>query len=443
MNEQELREQVQSLIKQYYEMAPEKKFIPGKTKIQYSGPIFDENEVNAVIDSLLEGWLAEGKKTIEFENKFAEYVGTKDCITTNSGSSALLLSFAALMNENLKNPLKQGDEVITPSLAFPTDLNAIILNGLVPVLVDVDETYNIDPKLIESAITEKSKAILIVHYLGNPCNMDKIMEIVKKYNLYLVEDCCDAHGTLYKGKKVGSFGEMGCFSFYPAHAITTGEGGAITTNNLQYGPILRSLKSCGRVCSCRVCSVVLDPDYKCPLRLASEIEGFEGFDTRSLFTTIGYKMKFIDLQGAFGIEQLKKLPSFIEKRAENFNYIIKALKKWESFLILPKTIADSVPDWFALPLTIRKTAPFTRKDLTDWLEKHNIETRLLLGGNMIKHPAYKNVKYRTTGLKNTEFFHNNSFYIGCWPGITKEMLEYMIQVFDEFFKNLSLYQRER
>jgi len=437
MREQKIREQVHALIKKYYEALPENRFIPGRTKIQYSGPVFDENEVNAVIDSLLGGWLAEGKSTIEFEEKFRKYIGAKECVVTNSGSSALLLSFAALMNASLKNPLKPGDEVITTALTFPTTLNAIILNRLTPVLVDVErDTYNINPNLIEDVISEKTRAILVVHHLGNPCKMDKIMEIVKNNNLYLIEDCCDAHGSLYGKKKVGSFGDMGCFSFYAAHAMTMGEGGAITINNLLYGPILRSLKTCGRACVCSPCRVITDPNYICQFRMGSQIKGFENFDKRALYTNIGYKLKILDLQSAFAIEQLKKLPFFIKRRTENFKLINKALKKWEKYLILPKPTPNSSPDWFAIPLTVRADAPFTKNSLVNWLEKHKIETRPLLGGNIIKHPAYKNIKYRATSLENTNFFNNHSFYIGCYPGITKEIVRYIVQVFEEFFKNL-------
>jgi CDP-6-deoxy-D-xylo-4-hexulose-3-dehydrase len=254
--------------------------------------------------------------------------------------------------------------------------------------------------------------------------------------LFVIEDCCDAHGSLYNKKKVGSFGDMGCFSFYAAHAMTMGEGGAITINDLLYGPILRSLKTCGRACACRVCRVTLDPNYNCPLRTDSKIEGFENFDKRALYINIGYKLKILDLQSAFGIEQLKKLPFFIRRRTENFEYITKALKKWENYLILPKATPNSSPDWFSIPLTVSRDAPFKKDSLVNWLEKHNIETRPLLGGNIIKHPAYKNIKYRATNLKSTNFFHESSFYIGCYPGLTEQMLKYIIQTFDEFFKNL-------
>lgn len=429
--------EIHRYIKKYFDDKKQEKFIPGKTKIHYSGPIFDYEEVNAVLDSLLGGWLAEGKKTMDFEREFAKLIGVKECVVVNSGSSALLLAFLTLMHSSLENPIKKGDEVITTSLTFPTTLNAIILNNLVPVFVDVDrETYNIKPELIEEVISDKTKAILVTHHLGNPGDMDKIMDIAKKHNLYVIEDCCDAHGAEYKGKKLGSFGDLSCFSFYCAHAMTMGEGGAVLTNNSQYRPILLSLKTCGRACVCPVCTLILDPNFKCKLRWESNVEGFEGFDKRTLYTDIGYKFKILDLQSAFGLEQLKKLLGFIEARQKNFDFIVKNLSKYNSYLQLPFAAEGSKPSWFSLPITIKENAPFTRKELTEWLEKRNIETRPLLGGNLIKQPAYKGMEFRSMKLENTDYFHDNSFYIGCYPGITKEMLDFVVKSFDEFFESI-------
>jgi CDP-6-deoxy-D-xylo-4-hexulose-3-dehydrase len=413
----------------------EKKFLPGKTKVQYSGPIFDDKEINAVIESLIGGWLAEGPKTIQFEKEFADFIGVKECILVNSGSSALLLAFRTLMHESIPGHLKEGDEIITSALTFPTTINSIILNGLKPVFVDVDrETYNINTKEIGTVITPKTKAILVTHHLGNPCEMEIIMEIANNNNLYVVEDCCDAHGAEYKGKKLGSFGDISCFSFYCAHAMTMGEGGAVLTKNERYRPILQSLKTCGRACVCPVCAVSLDPNFKCKLRWDSKLDGFENYDKRTLYTNIGYKMKILDLQAAFGIEQLKKLPTFIQKRQENFDYLVSKLSKYKKYLQLPLATKDSKASWFAVPITVREDAPFKRSQLTEWLEGRNIETRPLLGGNLLKQPAYKNISFKSTKLENTDFFTNNSFYVGCYPGITKEMLDYLVNSFISFIE---------
>lgn len=435
---QEERERLGKIIQDLFlKKKSETKFIPGKVKVQYSGAVFDEREVLAVIDSLLEGWLAEGKRVREFEKAFAEFVNTEECVVTNSGSSALLLSFAALMNSALEKPLKKRDEVITVALTFPSTINAIIMNNLTPVFVDVkSDTYNMDPVLIEKMITKRTKAILVLHHLGNPCEMDQIMEIAKTHNLRVVEDCCDAHGSLFQGKHVGSFGDMGCFSFYVAHAMTMGEGGAIVTNNHVYEPILRSLKTNGRACACNLCKVTINPNYQCPLRWEGSKTEMETFDKRTLFINIGHKSRLMELQAAFGLEQLKKLPLFIKQRRLNFEYIVKALRNYEQYLILPTATRYSNPCWFAIPLTIRENAPFTRRRLIEWLESHNVETRPLLGGNLLRHPAYKDFKFKTTKLLNTDFFHSNSFYVGCYHGIDEQKREYIVSVFDQFFKNL-------
>lgn len=435
---QEIRERLNRVIQDFFrKKKSETKFIPGKMKVQYSGPVFDEREVFAVMDTLLDGWLAEGKKVREFERSFAEFVDTKECVVASSGSSALLLSFATLINHALEKPLKKGDEVITVALAFPSTINAIILNGLVPVFVDVEfDTYNMNPALIEKMITKRTKAILVLHHLGNPCEMDRIMEIAEMFDLRVVEDCCDAHGSLFQGKHVGSFGDMGCFSFYAAHAMTMGEGGAIVTNNPAYEPILRSLKTNGRACVCSLCKVTVNPNYKCPYRWVKSRTEIEIFDKRTLYLNIGYKSRIMDIQAAFGLEQLKKLPLFIEQRQRNFEYIMKALKSYEQYLILPKATKNSDPCWFAIPLAIRKKAPFTRRKLLKWLESHNVETRPLLGGNLLRHPAYRVFKFKTTKLPNTDFFHTNSFYVGCYPGIDEQRREYLISVFDQFFNDI-------
>lgn len=430
---------IKILIKEIYDQRKKTdSFIARKSKVHYSSPLFDEREVNAAISSLTaSNWLAEGKSALEFEKLFSEFIGGKEAIVVNSGSSALLLIFASLMVKDIVNPLKEGDEVITGALTFPTTLNSIILNRLKPVFVDVElETYNMDPEQIEKAISEKTKAILVTHHLGNPCDMDRIMEIAKKHNLYVIEDCCDAHGAMFGDKKVGSFGVMSAFSFYGAHAMTMGEGGAIVVNDSKFAPILRSLKTCGRACTCAFCKVSIDPNFQCPQRFSSNVENFENFDKRTLYPYIGYKFKILDLQCAFGIEQLKKISFFVEKRQENFDLLIRGLKKFERYLILPKTLKEGRASWFSVPLTLKPNCSFKREALVNYLEKNNIETRPLLGGNLAKQPAYRDTEFRSLKLDNTDYCHNNSFYVGCYPGINQEMINFMLSIFEEFFRSV-------
>jgi CDP-6-deoxy-D-xylo-4-hexulose-3-dehydrase len=423
-----IRKKINTLVKKFYDI-PEREFVPGVTKIHYSGPIFDHREINATINSLLDGWLAAGKSVNKFENNFTKYIGCEDTVTTNSGSSANLLSVASLMNNKLKNPIKRGEEIITPALTFPTTANAIILNNLKPVFVDVDVgTYNIMPELIEHVITDKTRALLLVHMLGNPCNMTEIMRIADEYNLFVIEDNCDAHGSEYRRKKVGTFGDMGTFSFYCAHTLTLIEGGAITVNKPEYAPILRSLRAWGRACTCPVCLDAVDPNFLCPIRFDKE---YEDYDKRYLFINIGYNLKLLELQGAFGIQQLKRIDSFVRKRRKNFNFLYKSLKGCDD-LVMPVEEKYSSPCWFSFPLSIKENASFTRKQLVDFLEKNKIETRSLMTGNILNQPAYKKIKHIRTELYNADFITKNSFFIGCYPGLTREMLEFMVEKITEF-----------
>ncbi|MBS3059643.1 MAG: DegT/DnrJ/EryC1/StrS family aminotransferase [Candidatus Diapherotrites archaeon] len=390
---------------------PAEKFVPGKTTVNYAAPLFGAEEINAVVDSLFTGWLAEGKRSEERrEKEFAKYVGCRDSIVTNSGSSALLLAFAALKSPRIENNLKEGDEVITSALTFPTSLNSVILNSLNPVLVDVERhSYNMNPKTVEEMITRKTRALLVLHHLGNPCRMDELTRIAKEHNLFLVEDCCDAHGASFNGKRVGSFGDAGCFSFYAAHAFTMGEGGSITLNNEKLYPLIYSLKTCG-----------LDEN------------AFKDPSKRTLYTSIGYKMRIIELQAAMGLQQLKKLPGFVEKRRQNFSKIVKGLKKFSDFLEFPTEEKGAKAAWFSVPITIKENAPFSRTELIDFLRNARIETRLLLGGNVLKQPAYAGFKIRSSSLPVTDFFHSQSFYVGCHPGMTDEMIDYVVEKFEGF-----------
>ncbi len=404
------------------------KFIPYETKIQYAGPFYGKQEINAIIRSVKNGWFGVGKSAMKFEEEFAKFLGVKEAIVVNSGSSANLLSLASLN-------LDRGSEVITSACTFPTAFNPIIQNNLVPVVVDIKlGNYNIDPDLIEEAISDKTKAIMLVHNLGNPCEMDKIMKIARKYGLLVIEDYCDALGATYDGKLVGTFGDISTCSFYVAHHITMGEGGAVCTNDFRLAEKIRSLRDWGRACTCKICTVALDRNSKCAKRHATKLTGLpEGYDNRYSYQNIGYNLKPLDLQCAMGIEQLKKLPQFVKIRRDNFSQLYNFFNKHEDFFILPKWSRKSCPSWFAFPLAVRTGAPFERRDIIRFLEERNIETRLIFAGNIIRHPAYAKAKIRVSGsLGNADEVMRNSFFLGVWPGITKEMMDFIMDSVNEF-----------
>lgn len=435
---EDMKSEICRTIDRYYETMKEKEFIPGKTKIRYAGPIFDQNEVKAVLLSLLDEWLVIGKRTREFERKFAEFMGSNFCVTVNSGSSANLLALACLKNPKIKDALRPGDEIITAALSHPATVNAILLNGLTPVLVDVEqETLNIDPELVARAISKETRGVFLTHFLGNPCDMERLQEIVEENFLYMVEDCCDAHGAEYENEKVGNFGDLGTFSFYPAHMITMGEGGAIIGRDRSLESICRSLRGWGAMCSgcLHVPCKLTVPPYKCPMRYQSEIKGLEHYDSRHLFIDMGYNLKITEMQAAFGIEQIKRMASFIEARRRNWERIVKFLSDYDEYLILQKPTPRSKPVWFSVGITVRPGAPFKRYELVKWLEDHRIETRHFFGGNVVNQPAYRNVRFKIVGeLKNSELTTHNSFYIGCSPTLTEEMISYMAEMFSAFFK---------
>jgi CDP-6-deoxy-D-xylo-4-hexulose-3-dehydrase len=353
----------------------------------------------------------------------------------NSGSSANLVAISALTSPLLKSErLKAGDEVITVAAGFPTTVTPIIQNGLIPVFVDVDlETFNINPDLIEAAITPKTRAIALAHTLGNPFDLDRVKAIADKHNLFLVEDCCDAVGSTYNGKMVGTFGDIATTSFYPAHHITMGEGGSVLTSN----PILKraatSLRDWGRDCYC-------DPgcDNTCGRRFKGQYgELPEGYDHKYVYSHLGYNLKVTDMQAAVGVAQLDKLDDFIQKRKDNFKLLSEGLKKYEQYLVLPKATPKSDPSWFGFPFSIRQGAPFKRNDLANFLEENKILTRQLFAGNMIKQPAFKDVNYRVVGeLTNTDYIMGNTIFIGVYPGIDSVRMDYILEVFDNFFKNI-------
>jgi CDP-6-deoxy-D-xylo-4-hexulose-3-dehydrase len=415
----------------YIDKKEESEFIPGVTSIPVSGKVLGHEEISLMIQSSLDAWLTTGKFNKQFEKQLAEFIGVKSLMTVNSGSSANLVAVSSLFSPKLKDKsIKKGDEIITVAAGFPTTINPIIINGAVPVFVDVNsETYNININLIEKAITKKTKAIVLAHTLGNPFDVGKVLEICKKYNLWLVEDCCDALGSTYDGKKVGNFGDLATLSFYPAHHITMGEGGAVFTNSIKLKRIAESIRDWGRDCYC-------EPgfDNTCKKRFDWKLGDLpHGYDHKYTYSHLGYNLKITDMQAACGLGQLSKLEKFILKRKHNFNMIFKRLKKLEEYIILPKKTQNSDPSWFGFPITIKNKDMFSRNEIVKNLNLKKIGTRLLFSGNITLQPYMKGLNFRVSGdLKNTNVILNSTFWIGVYPGISEKMIDYMCDVIEEY-----------
>lgn len=426
------REKILELVKEYAKKEYcSKEFIEGESPIYVSGRVFDEDDVATLVDSALDFHLTTYRYNDEFEKGLKDFFGLKYALTCNSGSSANLIAITSLTSHLLKDrALKIGDEVITVAAGFPTTVNPILQNNLIPVFVDVElETYNIDTDKIENAISDKTKAIVLAHTLGNPFNIKKVKEICNKYNLWLIEDCCDAFGTTYNNQKVGTFGDIATLSFYPAHHITIGEGGAVLTNNPILKKAMESIRDWGRDCWCAP-----GCDNTCNQRFSQKLGDLpEGYDHKYIYSHLGYNLKITDMQAACGVSQLKKINKFIEKRKENFIKIKEKLEKFSKYLILPKAQENSDPSWFGFLISIRSEAPFNRKDLIKYLNEKKIATRLLFSGNIIKQPYMKGRNYRIVGdLTNSDFIMNNTFWIGVYPGINNEMIEYIEKCFLKF-----------
>jgi len=432
VTENEIRSKIAELVAEFHAVKTEsKRFIPGKTPVRYAGRVFDEKEIQAALEASLDFWLTEGRFVEEFQSELAAAVGTEYALLVNSGSSANLLALTALTSPFLgERRLKPGDEVITVAAGFPTTLNPIILNNLVPVFVDVDiPTYNAKVEEIEEAISQKTRAIFIAHTLGNPFDLSQIMKIAEKYDLYLIEDNCDALGSTYHTKNTGSFGHLATCSFYPAHHITTGEGGAVLTSDETFSRIIRSLKDWGRDCYCGP-----GENNICGRRFTGQHGTLSyGYDHKYVYSHIGYNLKMTDIQAAIGTEQLKKLDGFCQARRDNFKQWMKGFKEYGDFFILPEATEGSNPAWFAFPVTVRNKAGFTRTDLTNHMNKNVIETRNLFGGNLLRQPAYLDIPHRKIGdLPNTDRIMNDTFFLGTFPGIGIEQIEYTLDVIDEF-----------
>ena len=433
MDKVELKKQILGLVEQYSALQyAEKSFTAGTDVIPPSGKIIGAGELKNMVEASLDGWLTAGRFNEAFEQRLGSFLGAKHVLTTNSGSSANLLAFSALTSPQLgERAIKSGDEVISVAAGFPTTVNPILQYGAVPVFVDVHiPTYNIDPELIEAAISDKTKAIMLAHTLGNPYDLTKIVHIAKKYNLWLVEDCCDALGSTYDGKLVGSFGDIGTLSFYPAHHITMGEGGAVFTSNSDLKRIIESFRDWGRDCYCQP-----GKDNTCGKRFGWQLGTLPfGYDHKYTYSHLGYNLKISDMQAACALAQMDRLPGFIEVRKRNFNILKDRLKTCEEFLILPEATTGSDPSWFGFPITIRDGAGVARVDLLKYLDQYKIGTRLLFAGNLTRQPYFKGHTHRISGdLTNTDKVMNNTFWIGVYPGLNEDMLSFMVEKLEAFF----------
>jgi len=433
MPQDKIRKDISALVSEYAKLKyTSTEFEPGITVIPPSGKVLGEKELQYMVEASLDGWLTTGRYNDEFEKKLSSYLGVRKLITVNSGSSANLVAFMTLTSPKLgERAIQPGDEILSVAAGFPTTVNPILQYGAVPVFVDVSiPTYNIDISKIEAAITSKTKAVMLAHTLGNPFNLDVVTDICKKYKLWLVEDCCDALGSTYNGSKVGSFGDIGSLSFYPAHHITMGEGGAVFTNSPKLAKIAESFRDWGRDCYCEP-----GKDNTCGTRFESRLgELPEGYDHKYTYSHLGYNLKITDMQAACGLAQMDKLPGFIEKRKENFNYLKKRLATLEEFLILPEATSNSEPSWFGFPITVREDIGVDRTDLLKFLDQHKIGTRLLFAGNLTRQPYFKGARYRISGeLINTDLVMNNTFWIGVYPGLSHEMLDFIVMKLDTFF----------
>jgi CDP-6-deoxy-D-xylo-4-hexulose-3-dehydrase len=411
-----------------------KKIIPGVDYISVTGKVIDQNDILAGVDATLDGWLTTGRYAKKFESSLANYIGAKTSLLVNSGSSANLVAFYALTSPSLgSRAIKKGDEVITAAAGFPTTINPLIQFGCIPVFVDIDiPTYNIDASKIESAISSKTKAIMIAHALGNPFNLDVVCALAKKYNLWLIEDDCDSLGATYNDKKTGSFGDLATLSFYPAHHITMGEGGAVLVNNRRLQTPALSFRDWGRDCYCET-----GCDNTCNKRFDWKLGDLpEGYDHKYIYSHIGFNLKVTDSQAAIGLSQLTKADSFVAKRRENHKVLYDLFKPLEEFFILPEATENSNPSWFGFMLTIRDPKIIDRNKLVQYLENNKIGTRLFFGGNLIKQPAYLNVEKRIAGtLDNSDKVMNDSFWLGVWPGLTEEHLIYIVDQVIFFLQN--------
>ncbi len=433
MTKDELRREILHLVERYAEADFQPtNFVPGESVIPPSGKVIGAPEIKNMVEASLDGWLTTGRFNDQFEARLADFLGVKHVATVNSGSSANLVAFSTLTSPRLGDrAIKPGDEVIGVAAGFPTTVNPILQCGAIPVFVDVDiPTYNIDVTKIEAAIGPKTKAIMLAHTLGNPFNLSIVTELCKKYHLWLIEDCCDALGSRYQGKLVGTFGDIGTLSFYPAHHITMGEGGAVFTNNNELKSIIESFRDWGRDCYCAP-----GKDNTCGKRFGWQLGDLPlGYDHKYIYSHMGYNLKITDMQAACALAQMDRLEGFIEARRNNFAFLKGRLKSLEEFLVLPEATPGAEPSWFGFPISIREDAGISRVDLLKYLDQYRIGTRLLFAGNLTRQPYFQGRYYRVSGeLTNTDKVMNNTFWIGVYPGLNDTMLDHVGDRLETFF----------
>ena len=427
-----LRKEIAALVQQYSDVAFEsEKFVPGISDVPVSGKVISGSEVKNMVEASLDGWLTTGRFNEQFEKELAEFIGVRFLITVNSGSSANLVAFHTLTSSKLKDrAIKPGDEVIGVAAGFPTTVNPILQFGAVPVFVDVElGTYNIDASKIKAAITPKTKAIMLAHTLGNPFNLEVITHLCNQYGLWLIEDCCDALGSTYDGKMVGTFGDIGTLSFYPAHHITMGEGGAVFTNNPELKVIAESFRDWGRDCYCAP-----GKDNTCGKRFGWKLGELPvGYDHKYTYSHLGFNLKITDMQAACGLAQIRNVEHFIQKRKQNFEYLRTRLRDCEEYLILPQATPKANPSWFGFPVTIKKDAGVDRVHFLQYLDENKIATRLLFAGNLTRQPYMQGRRFRVIGdLINTDIVMNDTFWIGVFPGLDEAHLEFMSEAIESF-----------
>jgi CDP-6-deoxy-D-xylo-4-hexulose-3-dehydrase len=427
-----LRAQVRELVKAYFaEAFPDSAFAPGETAVPVSGRVFDDDDLAHLVDASLDFWLTTGRFAAQFEREFARFFGLRHAILCNSGSSANLLAISALTSPKLgERRLRPGDEVITVAAGFPTTVNAIVQNRLLPVFLDIElGTYNVDVSRLEEAVGPRTRAVMLAHTLGNPFDLGAVLDVVRRHGLWLVEDNCDALGSTYRDRLTGTFGDLATVSFYPAHHITMGEGGCVLTDAPLLKTLLESFRDWGRDCWC-------DPGKAntCGKRFEWQLgELPRGYDHKYIYSHVGYNLKATDLQAAVGVAQLKKLPRFIGRRRENFRRLRAGLGRLEEFFVLPRATRDSDPSWFGFPLTVREDAPFSRAEVVHHLEDRRIATRQLFGGNLTRQPAYREVEYRVVGtLVNSDRAMNGTFWVGVYPALSDQAIDFVVAELEEF-----------
>jgi len=429
---EELRLEIAELVQQFANLKyKDKVFKPGRSAIPPSGKVIGSSELQYMVNASLDGWLTTGRFNRKFEKKLADFIGVNYLITVNSGSSANLVAFSTLTSSKLGDKaIERGDEIISVAAGFPTTVNPIVQFGATPVFVDIDiKTHNVDTDLIESAISPKTKAVMLAHTLGNPYNLEKVKSICDKYQLWLIEDCCDALGAKYNENHVGTFGDIATCSFYPAHHITTGEGGAVFTNNKELIAIAESFRDWGRDCYCSP-----GCDNTCEKRFEQQLGGLpQGYDHKYTYSHLGYNLKISDMQAACGLAQLERLPEFVSKRNKNFTYLKNKLSHLTKFIDLPEATLNAEPSWFGFPITLKDGV--SRVDFIKYLDHYKIGTRLLFAGNLTKQPYFQNVKFRVSGnLLNTDITMNQTLWLGVYPALEEEQLDFMVEKIGDFFR---------